>query len=86
MKKLNFYQKPFYNSFSIYKNVYWILSGKKRKGCGRCRNVTNNNKTKTKSENMDVNDIRIFLKKEKVKGVSMNVENIKTYQKMKNKG
>ena len=35
---------------------------------------------------MDVNDIRIFLKKEKVKGVSMNVKNIKTYQKMKNKG
>ena len=86
MKKLNFYQKLFYNFFSIYKNVYWISSGKKRKACGRCRNVTNNNFKKTKSENMEVNDIRIFLKKEKVKSVSMNVKYIKTYQKMKNKG
>ena len=45
----------------------------------------NNNKKKTKIEKMVVNNIKIFLKKKKVKGVSMDVIATKVSLKIKNK-
>ena len=44
------------------------------------------NLKKTKSKNIVVNDIKIFLKNKETKSVSMLKNIIETFQKMKNKG
>ena len=88
MKKLIFYQAYFYIFFPIYKNVNWILSEKRKASKKDSWKVSKSLRRlkKTKSENMVVNDIKNFLKRKKIKGVSMNVNAIKISLQMKNKG
>ena len=76
------YETFFYN-FVIYIqkwNVNWILSGKQRKAskkaCKRYQNLLK--EEKNRKENMVVNNIKFFLKKKKIKGVSINVNAIES--------
>ena len=64
-------------------NYYQKKEKLSKKARGRYQNLSE--EEKTKSTNMLVSDIEIFLKKKKKRNVNMVVNDIKNFQRMKNK-